>query len=82
MRPKRVPDFGVGGSGQQGDDANSFGAQFFPQGIREAERAMFGGNVGSRSGEDAIGDDGKIIHDGGAAPHDGERGLRYQECAG
>lgn len=82
MRPKTVPDFGIGGAGQQGDDANSFGAQFFPQGIREAERSVFGGNVGSRSGEDAIGYDGKTIHDGGAALHHGERGLRYQERAG
>jgi len=82
LRPERVPDFCVGGSGHQSDHANSFRAQFFAQGLGEAECAMFRSDVGGRSGEDAMGGDGEIIHDGAAALHEGERGLRDQERAG
>ena len=82
LGPKGVPDFCVGGSGHQGDDANSFRAQFFAEGVGEAKCAMFRSDVGGRSGEDTIGGDGKIVHYGAATPHDGKRGLGDEECAG
>ena len=43
---------------------------------------MLGRDVGGRSGEDAIGNDGKIVDDGCARLHERERGLGNQECAG
>jgi len=43
---------------------------------------VFGGDVGGRSREDAIGGDGEIVHDGAAALHEAERSLGDQEHAG
>lgn len=82
LGPENGPDVGVGGAGQQRDDADATGAKFFAESVGEAEGSMLAGVVGGGSGEDAGGGDGEIVHDGAAAFHEGERGLRDEECSG
>lgn len=81
LRPESFPDLGVGGAGKQGDDADATRAEFFAERIGEAEGGVLGGVVGGGSGEDASGGDGQIVHDRGAAFHDGETGLSDQESS-
>ena len=82
LGPEGGPDVGVGGAGEQGDDADAAGAEFFAESVGKAEGSVLAGVVGGGSGEDAGGGDGEIVHDGAAALHDGERGLGDEKCAG
>src|SRR5215467_1772345 len=79
--PERFPDVGVGGAGEQSDDADAARAEFFAQRIGEAEGRVLGSVVARGSSEDASGGDGEIVHDGGAGFHDRQRGLSDEECA-
>src|SRR5271165_7264739 len=62
LGPKSRPDVGVGGAGEQGDDADSARAQFQAQGVGEAEGAVLGSVVGGGAGEDSVAGDGEIVH--------------------
>jgi hypothetical protein len=48
LGPKGAPDVGVGGAGQQGDDADAAGTEFFAERVGEAEGGVLGGVVGKR----------------------------------
>ena len=81
LGPESFPDVSVGGAGQQSDNADAARTEFFAESIGEAEGGVLGSIVGGRSGEDASGGDGQIVHDGGAGFHDRKCGLRDQERA-
>lgn len=80
--PEGGPDVGGGGAGEDVDDADAAGTEFFTQSAGKAECSVFGSIVGCGARKDAGGGNGEIVHDGAAAFHHGESGLRDQECAG
>jgi len=82
LRPESIPDIGIGCAGEQRDDADAFGAEFFAEGVGEAEGSVLGGVVGCVSGEDAGGRDGEIVHDGAAALHHCQCRLGHEEHSG
>lgn len=79
LRPERVPDIGIGGSGKQSDDANTAGAKFFAESVGEPEGSVLGSVVGGGAREDAVGRDGEIVHDSATALHDRESRLGDKE---
>jgi len=79
LRPESIPNFGVGGTCDQCDHADSLRAQFLAQGACESQSTVFGCVVGGGSSKDAFSGNREIIHDGTATLHQGQGCVGHQK---
>ena len=79
LRPELLPDGGVGGSGEEGDDADGAGAEFFTEGFGEGKESALGGVVGGHAGKGGAGGDAEVVDDDAALCEIGEHGLGDEE---